>query len=88
MPDSGRSLPMQIYSTVRIAIQLLAASSTLAPAIAADWSGRRAEPRIVRYRNTARPGPPVPPPVLVQGYLPRNHNVPMYNEPPRRAPAW
>lgn len=22
------------------------------------------------------------------GYLPRNHNVPMYNEPPRREPAW
>jgi hypothetical protein len=35
-----------------------------------------------------RPVPPVPPPVLVRGYLPRNHNIPMYNEPPRREPVW
>jgi len=26
--------------------------------------------------------------VLVRDYLPRNHNVPMYNEPPRTTPAW
>ena len=40
--------------------------------------------RIVRVRSV----PVVPPPILVRDYLPRNHNVPMYNEPPRREPAW
>ncbi|MGT2486289.1 hypothetical protein ACU4GA_10660 [Methylobacterium oryzae CBMB20] len=34
------------------------------------------------------PGARYPPPVLVRDYLPRNHNLPMYNEPPRVAPAW
>lgn len=41
-----------------------------------------------RHGVHVRPVPPVPPPVLVRGYLPRNHNIPMYNEPPRRAPTW
>jgi hypothetical protein len=41
-----------------------------------------------RHVVRVRPVPAVPPPVLVRGYLPRNHSVPMYNEPPRRAPVW
>ena len=37
----------------------------------------------------ARPVSPYgPPPVIVQGYLPRNHALPIYNEPPARAPAY
>ncbi|MFB0488142.1 hypothetical protein ABIE45_000728 [Methylobacterium sp. OAE515] len=32
-------------------------------------------------------GPPVGA-VRIWGYLPRNHNIPMYNEPPRREPIW
>jgi hypothetical protein len=32
-------------------------------------------------------GPPVGA-VRIWGYLPRNHNIPMYNEPPRRGPSW
>jgi hypothetical protein len=35
-----------------------------------------------------RPMPPVLAPVLIRDYLPRNNNVPMYNEPPRLRPAW
>jgi hypothetical protein len=54
------------------------------PASAERRGAHHPSRRIVRVR----PVPGVPPPVLVQGYLPRNHNVPMYNEPPRRAPAW
>jgi len=54
------------------------------PASAERRGAHHPSRRIVRVR----PVPDVPPPVLVQGYLPRNHNVPMYNEPPRRAPAW
>ena len=46
-----------------------------------------------RPRHPHRPGrpaapPPVPPAAIVGGYLPRNNSVPMYNEPPRRSPAW
>ncbi|AWN35659.1 hypothetical protein [Methylobacterium radiodurans] len=40
-----------------------------------------------------RPPPPPglrygPPPAIVSGYLPRNNNLPMYNEPPARPPSW
>ena len=71
-----------------IAALLLVAGPLLDSAGAADWPQGRHEPRPVRYRSTVRAVPAVPPPVLVQGYLPRNHNIPMYNEPPRRAPTW
>ncbi len=30
---------------------------------------------------------PLPQPAIVSGYLPRNNNLPMYNEPPPRGPA-
>ncbi|WP_457107378.1 hypothetical protein [Methylobacterium sp. P5_C11] len=61
----------------------------LAHGPASAGSGRRITvrspaPHVLRVR----PVPAVPPTVLVRGYLPRNHNVPMYNEPPRREPAW
>jgi hypothetical protein len=43
--------------------------------------------RTHRFLHLA-PVPVGPPPVLIRDYLPRNHNVPMYNEPPRRGAAW
>ena len=66
------------------------AGLALLPAPASAWPedrgfGPRRLPRTVRVRPEAVI---VPPPVIVRGYLPRNHNVPMYNEPPRRGPAW
>ncbi|MEE7504080.1 hypothetical protein ACLBXO_09245 [Methylobacterium sp. C33D] len=54
------------------------------PAFAERRGAHHPTRRIVRVR----PVPAVPPPVLVRDYRPRNLNVPMYNEPPRRAPAW
>ncbi|KQS53072.1 hypothetical protein ASG32_15660 [Methylobacterium sp. Leaf361] len=57
------------------------------PAFAERRGAHHPTRRIVRVRPVPAV-PAVPPPVLVRGYLPRNHNVPMYNEPPRREPAW
>ncbi|MEE7446421.1 hypothetical protein MRF4_00365 [Methylobacterium radiotolerans] len=54
------------------------------PAFAERRGAHHPTRRIVRVR----PVPAIPPPVLVRDYLPRNHNLPMYNEPPRVAPAW
>jgi len=71
------------------AAALLVAGPVLASPVA--WPGDRPEPRVIRHRVRLRPVPVVPvvpPPVLVRDYLPRNHNVPMYNEPPRSTPAW
>ena len=55
-------------------------------------SGARHDPR----HHVWRPLPPEiayrdprglgPPPRIIRGYLPRNHAVPMYNEPPQRFP--
>lgn len=69
----------------------LALTLALAPAGAQAWPGehdrlaRRAthhrHPDAVRFHGPPRPG-------IVSGYLPRNNSVPMYNEPPRRPPAW
>ncbi|GJE11019.1 MULTISPECIES: hypothetical protein [Methylobacterium] len=75
---------MQIHRFLRLAAPLLLAGLVLAP----EPSAARHRPRIVRHRIHVRPVPAVPPPVLIRDYLPRNHNVPMYNEPPRRGPAW
>lgn len=50
-----------------------------------------AAPRPVRPHRRARPDaspPPDPRAAIVGGYLPRNNNVPMYNEPPSRGPRW
>jgi hypothetical protein len=88
MPRVGGSLLMRIPRAVRVTILLIAAAPLLRPAVAADWPRDPHGPRPVRYRSTVRAVPPVPPPVLVRGYLPRNHNIPMYNEPPRREPTW
>jgi hypothetical protein len=65
-----------------VALVLIPASAAARP--------RQHGPHHPRARHVVhiRPAPAVPPPVLVQGYLPRNHNIPMYNEPPRRAPTW
>ncbi len=38
--------------------------------------------------HSARPMPFQGPPVIVQGYLPRNYALPIYNEPPARPPAY
>lgn len=47
-------------------------------------------PDHVRHHRPARTAPPpaYPRPAIVSGYLPRNNNVPMYNEPPPRGSAW
>jgi len=52
------------------------------------FAERREAHHPMRRTVRVRPLPAVPPPVLVRDYLPRNLNVPIYNEPPRRAPAW
>ncbi len=41
-----------------------------------------------RHRDARAAAPPraFPPVAIVSGYLPRNNNVPMYNEPPSRGP--
>jgi hypothetical protein len=56
---------------------------------ASAWPGERDldQPRRRRVVRV-RPMPPVLAPVLIRDYLPRNNNVPMYNEPPRLRPAW
>lgn len=80
---------MRIHRSVRIVVPLLLAGLALAPAPSAAWPGDGPEPHVVRHRIRVRSVPvPLAPPVIVRGYLPRNPNVPMYNEPPRRGPAW
>ncbi|MCJ2140007.1 hypothetical protein [Methylobacterium sp. E-066] len=68
-------------------VVLLAA---LVPAPVSAWPEDRGfnPPRLRRVVRARPEASAVPPPVIVRGYLPRNHNVPMYNEPPRRGPAW
>ena len=41
-----------------------------------------------RHRDAGAAAPPraFPPVAIVSGYLPRNTNLPMYNEPPSRGP--
>lgn len=58
-----------------------------APA-SAGFEGRGGVPVPARRLVRIRPAPAGPPPVLIRDYLPRNHNVPMYNEPPRGGPIW
>ncbi|MCJ2137652.1 hypothetical protein MKK69_27010 [Methylobacterium sp. J-026] len=77
---------MRVRRCLAVAAALLAAGPVLASP--APWPGDRPEPRVIRHRGLVRIVPFVPPPVLVRDYLPRNHNVPMYNAPPRSAPAW
>jgi hypothetical protein len=64
--------------------------AVLLPAPAFAWPEDRGfdPPRLRRVVRVRPDLSAVPPPVIVRGYLPRNHNVPMYNEPPRRGPAW
>lgn len=54
---------------------------------------RHGAPRL--HRRHARPhlppeiayrDPRLPPPTIVRAYMPRNHAVPLYNEPPTRFP--
>jgi len=68
----------------------LLAGLALLPAPASAWPEDRGfdPPRLRRVVRVRPDLSAVPPPVIVRGYLPRNHNVPMYNEPPRRGPAW
>lgn len=86
---AGGSLPMRGHRRLALAAALLAAGPALASP--ATWPGDRPERRVIRHRVVVRPVPVVPvvpPAVLVRDYLPRNHAVPMYNEPPRAAPSW
>ena len=82
---------MPHHRFLRLAAPLLLAGLVLAPepSAAVHRHGHRHAPRVVRHhRIRLHPVPVAPPPVLIRDYLPRNHNVPMYNEPPRRGPAW
>ncbi len=55
----------------------------LTPAVAQEDAFSDAPPRHVRiYRRPAASLPYAGPPAIVSGYLPRNHAVPLYNEPP------
>ncbi|WP_244625603.1 hypothetical protein [Methylobacterium mesophilicum] len=90
-----RSLHMRTHRFLRLAAPLLLAGLVLAPEPSAARHGHgyrhghRHAPRVIRHhRVRLDPVPVAPPPVLFRDYLPRNHNVPMYNEPPRRGPAW
>ena len=69
-------------------VLILAALVGLAPVPSSAWPADpgTAPPRGRHPANT-RPAPGVPQGAIVSGYLPRNHNVPMYNEPPRLGPA-
>ena len=73
-----------------LALAMLATVLLAVPAPASAWPEDRgfAPPRLRRVVRVRPDLAAVPPPVIVRGYLPRNHNVPMYNEPPRRGPAW
>ncbi len=62
------------------------------PALAQGYQAGPSRPCVPA---TCRRPPPPPgfgygygPPAIVSGYLPRNNNLPMYNEPPARRPAW
>ncbi|SDN31284.1 hypothetical protein SAMN05216360_107155 [Methylobacterium phyllostachyos] len=79
---------MRVCRCLAVAAALLAAGPAQASPTA--WSGHRTESRVIRHRIRVRPVavvPVVPPPVLVWDYLPRNHSVPLYNQPPRSM-AW
>lgn len=85
----GGSLSMRGRRCLALSAALLVAGPVLASPAA--WPGDRPGRRVLRHRVVVRPAPivpVVPPPVLVRDYLPRNHNVPLYNEPPRPTPAW
>jgi hypothetical protein len=59
---------------------------SISPRTSAFVHGRHRPRHRIVYR-----APVIGPPVQsfhVWGYLPRNHNIPMYNEPPRRGPVW
>ncbi|GJD81304.1 hypothetical protein [Methylobacterium gregans] len=69
---------------------ICASALPAAPALA---EGYRAGPPRPCAPAPCRRLPPPPafgygPPRIVSGYLPRNNNLPMYNEPPARPPAW
>jgi hypothetical protein len=72
-----------------IARLVLLAGLAFVPAQASAWPEDRGfdPPRLRRTIRVRPDRSAVPPPVIIRGYLPRNHNVPMYNEPPRRGPA-
>lgn len=83
--------------TVSLLVRALAAGLVCAPALIVAPVGaegyRPGPPRPCDPAPCRRPPPPPGfghgrPPVIVQGYLPRTHALPMYNEPPARPPAW
>ncbi|GJD36244.1 hypothetical protein [Methylobacterium aerolatum] len=65
----------------RLVLAALALGVTAGPASA--FEDAFGQPLPYRERVIRRPVRALPP-AIVSGYLPRNHNVPMYNEPPRR----
>lgn len=68
------------------------AAALLAPVAPAMAQGYGPPPRPCAPAPCRRPPPPpgfgYGPPAIVSGYLLRNNNLPMYNEPPARRPAW
>lgn len=68
---------------------VVAGLASAAPAVAGEDPFGASAPRALRHHRHARPEapPPAPRAAIVSGYLPRNNNLPMYNEPPRRGPA-
>ena len=76
--------------SVSVVVGLSAGLASATQAVAGEDPFGVSAPRPVRHHRHARPDAPpaYPRAAIVSGYLPRNNNVPMYNEPPRRGPAW
>ncbi len=83
---TGRYPACVMLGGLALAVALLA---PVRPALAEGYGPR---PRPCAPAPCRRPPPPPAfgygPPRIVSGYLPRNNNLPMYNEPPARPPAW
>ncbi|MDP4021655.1 hypothetical protein Q8W71_03380 [Methylobacterium sp. NEAU 140] len=67
---------------------LLVGLLPLAATAADDPFGDPGPRRLRQRRPPPALVPPPPGPPIISGYLPRNNAVPMYNQPPRRAPVW
>lgn len=76
--------PLRLWPLTSRAALLAGLVLVHGPAFAERRGAHHPTRRVVRVR----PVPAVPPPVLIRDYLPRNPNVPMYNEPPRRELVW
>lgn len=90
---TGPSRTARMLGLLALAGALLPPATAATTGTAARAEGYRPGPPRPCVPAPCRRPPPPPgfgygPPAIVSGYLPRNHNVPMYNEPPARPPAW